>query len=414
MALSNDLKVLTWIANKGLMYLLVNMPYIHAGTTEYAPEFDNNEYAKGDTIQVRRVNRRVGGEGAVINLDGVVEKTETLTVEKQFNDGLDFTTKEQSLFLTGDDGMEIYSDRYIRPSILRLVAQVETYLSGRAAQDLYYNIGTVGSSLASYGDIANINARMQNLSMPTMFEKKYLIVSPTQGATLKTGLSNLYNPAIHGPIDEDYKFPKIADFFMYESPTVSRHIAGAAADSITYPTLTVKTDVTSGNTITVTGFGGVVVGAFKKDDIISISGSKIISPTIYKNTGIDAQYVVQATVDSDAGGDAIITVNPEVIIDTTNPFYNLDAKLAATSPVTCVATHDVNTAFINGCLSFACPRMRKMDTPYSVTVQDTKFGTGISLRLSRAADIINDKNIWRWDLLVGARFWPEYGIRVIT
>jgi hypothetical protein len=413
MPLANDLKVLTWIANKGLQTLLTTLPYVRCATSEYQPQFDNTEYAKGDTIQIRRVNRRIGGEGATINLDGVVEKTETLTIEKQFNDGMDFTTKEQALFTTGREGAEIYAERYITPSMLRLVHMLNSYIGERAASDLSYYYGAPSTPISTYTQVAQMNARMQNLSMPVEGEK-YLIVNPDDGATLKGSLANFFNPILHKGIDEKYFMKELADFQFQESASVPRHTAGTAAG---VAGLTVKTDVTSGNTIVVTGFGGADANAFKKGDIITVADSFIVAPATYKTTNIPVQYTVQADAAAVADGlnfSATVTVSPEVIIDQTNPFWNTNVKLTAGKTVTVLGSHNLNVAFCKGGLSLACPKMQRLETPKCVFVTDTKFGTGISLRLSQSADIMTGKNIMRWDLLAGAKFHPEYGIKALT
>jgi len=411
MALSNEFKVLTWIANRGLAELLINLPWIQCGTTEYDGELDNRVYAKGDTLQVRRANRRIGGEGPVINLDGIIEKTEPLTIEKQFNDGLMWTTVEQALFQSGDRGMEIYAERYIKPSILRLVTKVHQYIGERAVQDIYYSYGTPGTPINSPGQIAKIHARMENLSIP-VGEEKYLIVNPIDGAELKTSLVNFFNPTFNKGIGEKYFLKEIMDFQYQATSGIKRHIAGAGKTGYT---LTIKSDVTSGNTIVITGFGGVVVGAIKKGDIIEVTNPVIVAQTSYERTNIPAQFVAQADADSDAAGDVSVTVSPEVVTALDNPFRNVYPKLTAGDPVTVYDDHNVNTVFTKGALSYACPKMKDMWTGGgSVSVTDKDFGTGITLRLSRGADIVNDQNIMRWDILCGARFWGEYCTRAVS
>lgn len=417
MSLPNEFKTLSWIANKGLAYLLATMPFIKCGSSEYNSQFDNREYAKGDTIQVRRSNRRIGGEGATINLDGVVEKTDTLTIEKQFNDGLVFSTREQALFMTGEEGMEVYAERYIKPSILSLVSKINFYMAEKAVEDLVYTTGSAASPINSFSTLANLRATMADLHMPIEEYENYLIVSPQDDAALKSSMPSLFLPKNNDKVFNKYFLTSLADFDYQNTATVYKHIAGAASNTTTYPvgTLTVKTDVTSGNTITVTGFGGAVTGVFVKGDVIRVAGSHIVVPNPYRTTEQGATFIVTDTsVNSDIAGDAVVHVKQEVIIDPANPFRNLDLKLAATSVVTCEPSHKANTAFTKGCLSYAMPRMQKMWTPYCVDVTDKDFGTGISLRLSKGSDIVNDQNIMRWDVLVGARWWYEYGVRVMS
>jgi hypothetical protein len=412
MALSNDFKVLTWIANRGLSFLVPNFAFIECGQSEtYGPEFDNREYAKGDNIQIRRSNRRIGGEGTTISLDGVVEKTENLTIERQFNDGLVFSTKEQALFMSGEEGMEIYAERYIKPSILRLTAQINSYLAQKASTDLYNHTGSVGTPINSFATLANVRAKMANLNMPIDSEESYMIVTPDDDAALKSSLPNLFIPTTNERVVNKYFLNSIAEFTYHSTSTVDRHIAGSAGGATG---LAVKTAVSSGNTIVIKGFSGAATKVFKKGDKITIDGSYKLAPVTYAVTNQKAQFVVTADADSNASGEATITVSPEIIIDATNPFRNFSAQLAADAPVTVLATHNSNVAFTKGGFSYAMPKMQKMWLPYSTTVTDTEFGTGISLRLSKGADITNDQNIMRWDVLVGARFWPEYGFVIAS
>lgn len=416
MALANDLKVLTWIANKGLAYLVTNLPYITCGSSQYMPEFDNKEYAKGDTIQIRRSNRRIGGEGAVIALDGVIEKTENLKIEKQFNDGLDFTTKEEALFVSGEYGRNIYSERYIYPSILRLVSKANAYIADRAMEDLNLTYGTPGTALSSTSILTNTRALMETHNMPVE-QDTYLITNPTDGAQLKNTLFNYFNNTFNKGIGEKYFLQQICDFQFESSSAAPHHTAGLGADAVTYPNLSVKASISGGNAVVITGFGGVVTGALKKGDIFTVADCNALTPTLYKDSNRLAQFVITADANAVGAGDATAAfriAGGPIVVDSTNPFRNVTAPMTATKKVIITPSHNVNTAFCTGGLDYAMPKMREMWTPSSVTVTDNKFGSGISLRLSRSADIINDKNIMRWDLLVGAKWHAEYGVRVIT
>lgn len=418
MALSNDLKVLTWIANKSLLYLVTNNPMLKAGSSVYEAEFDNKEYAKGSSIQIRRSNRRVGGNGAVIALDGVIEKTNTLTIDNQFNDGLVFTSQEMALFQQGSYGQELYAERYIYPSMNMINAKICSYLGTQAEKQLGIMYGTPATPINSYSTVAAIRAKMEDLNMPVE-QEKYLITTPSDGAQLKSSMVNYFNSSFNKGIGEKYFLQEVGGFMFDTTSGIARHTSGTAA-ALGDSTIQIKTSITSGASVDLKGLVASTT-TIVPGDRFTVAGAYRIAPTTFKTTTHLVECVVTgtSTITADSSGYATVpfaVVGSEgIITDTTNPFLNCIATgFPANAYVSFKASHNVNVAMIKGGLDYAAPKMQEMWTPYCVNVKDTKFGTGINLRVSRGSDIVNDQNIIRVDVLFGAVWHKELAMAVLT
>lgn len=420
---SNNFKYAQWIAREGLSHLRANLAWPSCGNSMYQAEFDNAVYAKGDQIQIRRSNRRLGGEGSEVNYDDINERTEYMKIEKQFHDAIEFGSREQTLFTTGKPGLKNYFDNYIAPSINRITTQINQYMGEKAAKDLIYTYGTPGTPLNSPAMLANVYAMMQDLTMPVMDDGSdtslpYLMVNPTDGAALKSSMVNYFNKTFNVGIGERFFLEKVMSFIYHSTQTTYQHTPGLAS---AMAGLTVKVDVTSGSTITITGATPSTVGAIKAGDVIYVDGSYLIAAQTYNVLPYKATFVATADADSDVAGDIVVTVKDEIILlGSGNANANLDAKLAAGATVTVLAaavgktSYNVNAAFTKPALSYAMPKMQMLSGFDSYQQTDTVNNTGIVLRVTNYADGKYDKNYMRLDVLCGARFFPEYGLKIIT
>jgi hypothetical protein len=408
----NTFQVANWVAAKSLAKLVVSLPFLQCGNSYYEPDFDNSTYAKGNTINIRRSNRRVGGEGQTVSIKGFEERTDSLTIDIQQNDAWQMTSREQSLFTQGRMGQEYFFSNYIEPSLLRTVTAINQYIAQQAANDLVYWYGSPGTPINSATVLMNTNAFMENLSMPVRDSSPYLIVTPQDAVALRSSVLNLFTPNINERLLKNYFQNEIIDFQFEKTPLIYRHVSGAASGMAG---LTVKNTVSSGNTIVITGATPSTVGAIKKGDAISIAGSKIVAPTTFKVLTVDSQWTATADADSDAFGDIIVTVKDQIIpLASGSANANIDIALQAAAPVTVVADHNVNIAFCKPALTYAAPKMVKLQTPVCVEKRDTKFGTGLTVRVSFYADGNNDQNVMRMDVLFGARFFLEFGVKVLS
>ena len=128
----------------------------------YENEFDKkvNGYKVGETISIRKPTDFTVRDGAVMNVQEVVEGKTTITVDKR--KGVDFKFTSQDLTLKIGD----LSERVIKPAMVQLANQIDTDLMA-LYKDIPSWVGTPTPPINSYADFAKGPERMDEYANPT-------------------------------------------------------------------------------------------------------------------------------------------------------------------------------------------------------------------------------------------------------
>src|ERR1700749_4739241 len=118
-----------------------NAPFVMTGSRIYQEDFNSSGYKIGDTLQVRRQNNFIIGDGSTAKTQDIIETVENITVAHQYHALISYTVQDLSLKI--DD----FSRMFIQPAIQNIISQMEQDISANAEQSLYFYTGTAGTPI---------------------------------------------------------------------------------------------------------------------------------------------------------------------------------------------------------------------------------------------------------------------------
>ena len=326
------------VSNTALAMFANNAPFIMTGSRIYQDDFVNSGYKIGDTLQVRRQNNFVIGDGSTAVPQSIIETVETITVAHQYHALIAYTIQDLSLRI------EDFSRMFIQPAIQNIISQMERDICAAAETSIYFFTGTAGTPINSFGTVDLAGAKLLEQGV-NISSDAYLAMTVRDGSSLKTALLNNFTPVFNEDIVRQSAIGHLSYFDIFQSQNIVHHIAGAGPTLHPGDTLTVNGAVSSGNTIVLAGATASVTNYFLPGDLISIAGVSSVNPLSRASTGQDMQFVITAPANSSGGGAVTITVAPVIISDTSSPLQNVSNAIPDTAAVTVVPSYNVNVAY---------------------------------------------------------------------
>src|SRR6478736_2028343 len=127
------------VSNTALAMFANNAPFVMTGSRIYQDDFTSSGYKIGDTLQVRRQNNFVIGDGSTATPQAIIETVENITVAHQYHALIAYTV--QDLTLRIDD----FSRLFIQPAIQNIITQMERDINAAAETDLNFFTGNAGT-----------------------------------------------------------------------------------------------------------------------------------------------------------------------------------------------------------------------------------------------------------------------------
>lgn len=367
-------------------------------------------YNPGKTVQVRLPNTYLPQEGDTVTVQDIQERSVPLQLEEILSVPLAYTTTN---LLTSMGGVnESWKQRVLYPAVRSLSNKLNQKVAEKAAIQTNCYTGDETANINAYSVVDNAGVVLDEHACSRSL-RRYCSLAPRQAAALRQSatLQNSFVQTINKDITLNSQLGRLASFDMFMDQSIAYHTTyteDARAG------VTVKTDVAQGaTTIVLTGLTPSKTGIVKAGDVFSFTGIKGVNPITKASTGQDFQLVAAADANSDVSGDATVTIYPPVIYVAANqPNANTFTQIIATTPVVFVGNHTVNMAWSEEGLIIVCPKLPPMDTPMSKVITDPD--TGYSMRLSKSAEILNNKNIMRLDILYGIRWLNDRAVRILS
>jgi P22 coat protein - gene protein 5 len=396
------------VSNTALAMFANNAPFVMTGSRIYQDDFQNSGYKIGDTLQVRRQNNFIVGDGSTAVPQDIIETVETITIAHQYHALIAYTIQDLSLRI------EDFSRMFIQPAIQNIITQMERDICSAAEQTLNFFSGTAGTPINSFQTVDLAGAKLLEQGV-NISSDAYLAMTVRDGSALKSALLNNFTPVFNEDIVRQSAIGHLSYFDIFQSQNIVNHIAGAGPLLTPGDTLTVNGAVASGNTIVLAGANGggaAVTNYFLPGDLISIAGVHSVNPLSRASTGQNMQFVITQAANSAAGGAITITVSPSIISSSSSPLQNVDAPVPTGAAVTVVPSYNVNVAYPSRALDIVCPPLYKLQVPYSSIAIDPE--TGLSLAVTQTGDILGYQNFMRLDILCGFAWHQQYGVKLLS
>jgi len=396
------------VSNTALAMFANNSPFVMTGSRIYQDDFQNSGYKIGDTLQVRRQNNFIVGDGSTAVPQDIIETVENIVVAHQYHALIAYTVQDLTLRI------EDFSRMFIQPAIQNIITQMERDICADAEQELYFFQGSAGSPINSFSSVDLAGAKLLEMGV-NIASDAYLAMTVRDGSSLKSALLNNFTPVFNEEIVRQSAIGHLSYFDIFQSQNIVNHIAGAGPTTLPGDTLTVNGNVASGNTIVLAGAnggGGPIANYFLPGDLISIAGVHSVNPLSRKSTGQNMQFVITAPASSLAGGAITIQVSPTIISSTSSPLQNVDVPVPTGAAVTVIPSYNVNVAYPSRALDIVCPPLYKLQVPYASVAVDPE--TGLSLAVTQTGDILGYQNLMRIDILCGFKWHPQYAVKLLS
>ncbi len=357
-----------------------------------------NKFGKdGETLGIRKPNVFRATKQRARSNSALAESNITLTVATQAHVSFEWSTKEMT------DTIERISERYIRPAMSALANVVDVDMYAMYV-DLSNQVGTAGTAPSGYDVFADARRKLNEEAIPT--ENRYVCINPEGEAETMKGLKGLLNDKIINDVIIKGHMGSIAGFDMYMAQNVQVHTTGLFDTA----TPAVAGASQTGSTLVTDGWDGA--GTVENGDIFTAPGCNAVNPKTGASTGSLRQFVVTAdTVDT--AGDMTIPIYPEIIVS--GAYQTCSASPTNLGVLTFVGVEDteypINLAFQKDCFTLA---IRPLEIPSSVVWGARESYNGMSIRVIKAYDIDEDKEMLRFDILYGVLCQnPLFGTRII-
>lgn len=393
------------VSNTALAMFANNSPYVMTGSRIYQDDFQSSGYKIGDTLQVRRQNNFIIGDGSTAVPQSIIETVEDITIAHQYHALIAYTIQDLSLRI------EDFSRMFIQPAVQNIITQMERDISAAAEQELNFYTGTAGTPINSFSTVDLAGAKLLEQGV-NISSDSYLAMTVRDGSSLKSALLNNFTPVFNEEIVRQSAIGHLSYFDMFQSQNIVRHIAGAGPTLHSGDTLTVNGAVSSGNTIVLAGATASVTNYFLPGDLIQIAGVNSTNPLSRASTGQNMQFVVTQPANSSGGGAITLQVNPTIVSTSTSPLQNVDNAVPSGAAVTVVPSYNVNVAYPTRALDIVCPPLYKLQVPYSNVAIDPE--TGLSLTITQTGDILGYQNLMRLDILCGFKWHRQYAVKLLS
>jgi len=403
--MSNQFITTDLVSNTALAMFANNAPFVMTASRIYQDDFVSSGYKIGDTLQVRRQNHFIVGDGSVATPQSIIETVESIVVAHQYHALIAYTIQDLSLRI------EDFSRLFIAPAIQEVITQMEKDIASAAEQELNFFTGTAGVPINSFTTVDTSGAKLLEQGV-NIASDAYLAMTVRDGSSLKGALLNNFTPVFNEDIVRSSAIGHLSYFDIFQSQNIKRHVAGAGPRLYSGDTLLVNGAVSSGSTLVLDGATVSIADYFVVGDVISIAGVDSVNPVGRASTGQNMQWVVTANASSDVAGEITLQVSPSIISDTLNPNRNVSNVVPNNAAVTMVGSHNVNVAYPSRGLDIVCPPLYKLQVPYASVAVDPE--TGLSLAVTQTGDILGYQNYMRIDLLCGFKWHAQYSSRVLS
>lgn len=397
--MANSLLTVQQITREALRVLHQKLTFIGSINRQYDSQYAKEGAKIGSDLKIRLPNQYTVTTGAVMSAQETDEQSTTLSVSTQKHVGINFSTAELTLSL--DD----FSSRILEPAMAVLAASMEADAYSMY-KDVYQIVDSDTVALA-FSDILK-GRKALNDALAPMDNNRTALLSTTHAVKIVDALKTLQEDS--GSLSKQYREGRMyraAGFDFSESTHANDHTTGTAAKTTGY-VMNTSTGLTSGSgTLTISG-GSTT---FLKGDVITIADVYRVHPETKVSTGALQQFVV--TEDSGTSATSL-KVSPAPVTSGARQNVSLTSPGASKAlvKVGAGANELLNSSMVYHRDAFAFASA-DLVMPKGIDFAAREVYDGISMRVVRQYDIVNDKLPCRVDVLYGYKaIRPQLACRI--
>ncbi|HVW75220.1 MAG TPA: P22 phage major capsid protein family protein [Rhizomicrobium sp.] len=381
--MSNTLLTPTQVTRKALMVLHQKLNFVGTINRGYDDSFAKDGAKIGNTLNIRVPNQYTVRTGPTLSTQDTTETSVQLQVSTQKGVDVNFTSNDLTMSL--DD----FSDRIIEPAMAVLAANIEADAMNMV-NDVYQQINNQGSAI-TFNNVLTARKRLVDSLAPV--NDRTCNLCTQDNVDLVDALKGLFQDSTN--IAKQYRegyMGRTAGFDFLENTLWPTHLSGTENGSS--PTFAVNGANQTGSSITVSNGSSKTL---TQGDIITFAGCYSVHPETKAVSSQLQQFVVTAPV---ASTGTVIPISPAIV--TSGAAQNVSASPTNTGVVTKVGTasqqYGLSLAYQKNAFAFATA---DLIMPRGVDFAAREVLDGVSMRIVRQYDIVNDKFPCRIDVLYG-------------
>lgn len=387
--MANQLLTTKKITREILSVLRQKLTFLKKINMEYKDEFAVTGAKIGNTVDVRVPTHGKVREGRIMDADNLVDKTVPLTISDQT--GVDLVWSSSDMALSIDD----FSARYLDQRIADMASRIEQRVLQRALPYAANFVPNADGRL-DFVEALRANKLLTDNLAPT---RRYMMTNTSGTVQVVDQLKGFFNA--QDRLKEQYEdgvMARAAGFDWFETTNMPAQAYGTSALPGAY---LVNGANQTGSSIAVDGGTGTI----QAGQHLTFANVFAVNPATKTNTGVLQTFVVTANY---AGGTGSLQISPAIV--TSGAEQNVTQSPADNAAIVLLgaaAQTGVNLAFARDFLTFAT-----VDLPLPENKDATRMQfDGLSLRMIRDYDTINDQFLNRVDILWGsAVLRPEFGV----
>jgi hypothetical protein len=400
------------ITRKALAILHNKLVFVKSINKEYDDRFAQSGAKIGASLLIREPNQFRVRTGAVMDTQDIVETTQTLTLATQKGVDINFSSEELTLH------MDDFASRILDPAMSRLAAEIDKICLAAFYKDIY-NIhwkSTFGTT-PLFGDAAIVRSKLSKGLAPT--GNRTMLMESLSMNSVVGDVKALYHSA--SEIAKAYDTGLMGHalgFEFRESEMIPTHTNGSRVDASCVGATACFASGTAEIKIT----GGNNAKTILAGDVFTVAECYAVNPETKDVYGHLQQFVCTEAVTTNASGVATIKVSPTPISSGVKQNISVPSDglldghvvihVAAGGSGTQSAVEPQNLAYHKDAFTFVSA---DLEVPRGAGVfAKREVHDGISLRIWRGNDIINDKFPCRIDVLFGYKtVRPEWAARLV-
>lgn len=394
--MSNTILTPTAVTRKALMILHQKLRFIGTINRQYDSSFAQSGAKIGDSLKIRLPNQYTVRTGAVMAAQDTTESSVTLQVATQ--KGVDVNFSSAELTMSIDD----FSERILDPAMSVLAAQMEA--DALLMYKDVYNQHNGNGSAATFASLLNARKLMvDNLAPPGSWACQ---LNTQAMVDLVDTLKGLFQDS--NSIAKQYRdgmIGRTAGFDIYENTLLQALTSGSEVATAS-STISINGASQTGATLTVTNGSSKTL---KQGDIITLVGVNRVHPETKADTGVAQQFVVTADL---ATSGTQLSISPSIVITGATQNCSGSPTTANAIKKIGVASTAYNVALAYHKDAFAFVSADLVIDP-AMAWASRQVYDGISMRVWKQGDIINDKIPCRIDVLYGYKaVRPQLAARI--
>lgn len=297
----------------------------------------------GSTVQIKRPHQYNTHETAAGDISGVTKSsliaaTSTMTVNNWLTAAVEWEAFEEAYELN-------QLDQILAPMNQKLITDEEVRLNAYIKDNGAHILGTVGTDIDAWSDIAQVGSFSKSLGFPS--GKMYAQVDPYAIQDLSDAQTGLLNDGLVGTAWKEAQIGrKFGGVNVFESNSLATHTVGSHDSGITLKSAPTQTYAGAKDTYLTTlvlqGLDVSTTGVLKQGDMLRITGRywnqmQTKQEAAKRGAGIEYTCTVTADVNSDGSGDVTVIVSGPAIYEAAGQYNTVSSALATNDVVTVVS-----------------------------------------------------------------------------